>query len=211
VRTRAVRGDRGFTVVELSISMAISGVLMVAMLGILVSQSNAERRVSSFADNLEELRQTSVALQRDLRSSEPLVDLPTAPEFAKRIDLLVYRNINASTAVSLRWRVFVAGTGERQLIREELDASGNPTAVTYRLRGLADGAVFSFYKADGVAFDVSPASTEQPHDIADCTVRVRFALRAAPNRGPAPAQLTSDAQLRNRLPGGVGCQDALAP
>lgn len=195
--------ERGFTVVELMVTMAIAMSVMASILGVLVSQSRAERRVSSFADNQELLRQAMVQLQKDIRSAEPLELLPNPGDYALQIDLNVYEDIS-SPPVPITWYVDTA-TGE--LRREIKGTNGNPNVVTYRVGGVVnsyalDNNLFSFYKANGDKFDLT---TDSAADIAQCAVRIRVKLRAAPNRGPEPAQLLSDTQLRNRLPGGIGC------
>ena len=209
-RREAASTDHGFTVVELAITMAIAMLVMSSILGVLVSQSNAERRVSTFADNQEVLRQAIVLLQRDIRSAEPLEQLllpdgNPAPRshYALRIRLNVYEDIS-QPAVPIQW---VVDTTTKELRRELVDASGAPTAVTYRVRGVAnsyalDNELFRFFDATNEEFALHEGSAA---DIAHCTVRIQVNLRAAPGDGPAPFLLTSDAQLRNRLPGGIGC------
>ena len=207
---RSRRDESGFTVIELAITMGIAMSVMASILGVLVSQSRAERRVSSFADNQEELRQAVVALQRDIRSAEPLEKLPPradgkALDYAVQIKLNVYEDISAPP-VPIRW---VLDTSTRQLRRELLDGSGH---VTYRVSGVVNdyamgNHLFEFFRAEAnlPAYNLDQ---DNPADIAHCTVRIRINLRAAPNAGPEPVLLTSDAQLRNRLPGGIGCATA---
>ncbi|HUP85947.1 MAG TPA: hypothetical protein VM143_09805 [Acidimicrobiales bacterium] len=205
-RHGGISDEAGFTVIELSVTMAIAMTVMASLLGILVSQTNAEKRLSSFADNQEILRQAMVSLQRDIRSAEPLERLDPvngqaqpASAYALQIKLNVYTNISLP-AVPIRW---VVDTTKQELRRELLDGSG---AITYRVPGVVNsyGAVlFEFYKAESdTPYNLA---TDDPQDIAHCSVRIRVNLLAAPNRGPQPVLLSSDAQLRNRLPGGVGC------
>jgi type II secretory pathway pseudopilin PulG len=203
--------EAGFTLVELMITMMIAMTVMASILGVLVSQSNAERRVSSFADNQEQLRQAMVLIQRDIRSAEPLEKLPAsaappnqpaAVAYALRIDLNVFESVTAPP-VPISWKV---DTTARELRRVVRNADGSET-VTYKVVGVfndyaMDNELFAFYKANGDRYVLTAASTD---DIAHCAVRIRTRLLAAPNRGPAPGLLHSDAQLRNRLPGGIGC------
>ena len=203
--TRRGEQEHGFTVVELAITMGIAMSVMASILGILVSQSNAEKRVSSFADNQEILRQAIVLMQRDIRSAEPLEPLPNdaqgkSTRYAVEIRLNVYEDIT-QPAVPIRW---IVDTATRELRRELADGTND---VTYRVTGVVNsyalGAhLFEFFKAEGTQFQVG---VDPAADIAHCTVRIRINLRAAPNAGPSPVLLTTDAQLRNRLPGGIGC------
>ncbi len=222
-RTPREGSQAGFTLIELMITMALLSTVMAAIFGVLDSQTRTERRVQIFADNQEVLRQAIVAMQRDIRSSEPLKKLPTSPDpaclscgYALRIDLDVYDKITDPTPVPIRW---IVDTGARELRREVLDTAGNPIAVTHRLTGVSnDYAVplFTFYNANSKATSGTSTVADEdlgkynlvntnPADIASCAVRIRIDLLAAPKPGPAPARLISDAQLRNRLPGGTGC------
>lgn len=211
--------ESGFTLVELMITTALLATVMAAILGVLDSQTRTERRVRIFADNQEVLRQAIVAMQRDIRSSEPLKRLATSPEYALRIDLDVYSKITDPAPIPIRW---IVDTGTEELRREVLNSAGTPVAITHRVTGVSNNyavPLFTFYNANSKAGSGTVAATpvadedlgkydlasSNPTDIASCAVRIRIDLLAAPTPGPAPARLISDAQLRNRLPGGTGC------
>ena len=215
--TRRHGEESGFTVVELAVTMGIAMSVMASILGILVSQSNAERRVSSFADNQEVLRQAIVAMQRDIRSAEPLEQLAHPSHYATQIRLNVYEDISAPP-VPIRW---IVDTTTKELRRELLNVTVNNDGsvttvvigVTYRVPGVVNdyaigNHLFVFYTAERSQKPFALDDSSSAFDIAHCTVRIQINLRAAPNRGPEPALLTSDAQLRNRLPGGIGCATA---
>jgi prepilin-type N-terminal cleavage/methylation domain-containing protein len=201
---RMTRDDSGFTVVELAITMMIAAIVSVAITGILVSQQNAERDVHRFTLNLEDARQAMVEIQRDLRSAEPLIAVGQTSELQWKLDLKMYESISSDVPLHIRWR---ANTVTDELVREELDGSGNIIATTYRLRKVVNDdptqPLFRYYPAGDTnvpAYDVNaPGLT--PGDVAYCAVRVRIDLRATPNGGRKPVRLVSDVQLRNKLPG----------
>lgn len=215
--TRQPRAESGFTVIELMITTLILTTVMAAILGVLESQTRTERRVQIFADNQEVLRQAVVAMQRDIRSSEPLKRLCTSPEFALRIDLDVYERITDPDPVPIRW---IVDTATKELRREIVDIVEVPNAcptvtavaVTHRVTGVENSfavPLYEFFSANSSTTDESIGrynlASANPSDIASCAVRIRIQLLAAPTPGPAPARITSDTQLRNRLPGGTGC------
>lgn len=202
-------GEGGFTVVELAITTALLMTVMAAILGVLDSQTRTERRVQAFAHNQEVLRQAVVAMQRDIRSADSLKRLPSSPEYALRIDLDIYDTITDPAPIPIRWIVDPAA---KELRREVLDGAGNPTATTHRVKGVENSyavPLFTFFSANASSGNESlgryDLAVDSRTDIAVCTVRIRVELLAAPTKGPAPALLVSDAQLRNRLPGGTGC------
>jgi prepilin-type N-terminal cleavage/methylation domain-containing protein len=192
---RSSGGEGGFTVLELTIAMAISGLVMSILLGVVVSQSNAERRMGLFADNQELVRQTMVLIQRDLRSSTKVYTLTASPEYAGHIEFDYLATIDATTPTRIRW---VFDSTNHELRREVLDASGATIlSVTHRLLGVTGPAVFEPRMLDGTPFNLT---LDRSADVALCTLRVGINLIAAPNPGPNPARLASDAVLRNRLP-----------
>ena len=198
-------GEAGFTLIEVMITTMIAAIVSVALFGMLDSQTKAERRISNFVDNQEAARQAILAMQRDLRSAEPLSPLPTGEAFKFRVDLAIFDGAESTTRESIRWRVEPeTGAGPHSLVRELVYNDGT-VAVTHRLAGVANRdlgqPLFTYYQADGVAFNW----TDTPGTIAHCTIRIRINLHAAPVPGPAPARLVSDVMLRNRLPGGSGC------
>lgn len=206
-RRRRRDDDSGFTVVELAITMMMAAIVSVAITGVLISQSNAERDVSRFTVNLEEARQAMVEMQRDLRSAEPLVGIGTTEELKYKLDLRMYETITSQTPYHVRWR---ADTVSDELLREELDVNGNVTATTYRIRGVINDdptePLFRYYPAgeEAAPYDLAaPGLT--PGDVAYCAVRVRIDLRANPHDGRKPVRLISEVQLRNKLPGADEC------
>ena len=202
------RGDGGFTVTEVMISTALAALVSAAITGMLVSQTNAERDVTTFTVNHEEVRQTLVALQRDLRSAEPLIAVGTTKELENKLDLKMYESVQSTTPFHVRWRL---DTTTDELLREEVNSSGTVTATTWRLRGVANGdlaiPVFAYFRADETKYELDPAISPglTPGDVAYCTVRVAIDLRARPNGGREPVRLVSDVQLRNKLPGADEC------
>ncbi|MBW3615077.1 MAG: prepilin-type N-terminal cleavage/methylation domain-containing protein [Actinobacteria bacterium] len=208
--TSGQRGDRadgegGFTLVEVMITCMIAAIVSASLLGMLDSQTRAEQRMSDFVDNQEAARQAIVAMQRDLRSAEPLSPLATGEEFKFRVELSIFDGPDSTTSDSIRWRVEPdTGTAPPALVRELLHSDGT-VAVTHRLAGVANRSLaqplFTYYRADGTGFSWS----DTPGTIAHCTIRIRIDLRAAPIPGPEPVRLVSDVMLRNRLPGGAGC------
>jgi hypothetical protein len=49
------------------------------------------------------------------------------------------------------------------------------------------------------------AASNTPGDFSNCTVRIHISVSAAVVTGPAPFTQDLDAEIRNRLPGGIGC------
>ncbi|MDQ3107359.1 MAG: hypothetical protein M3Q68_06085 [Actinomycetota bacterium] len=192
--------ESGFTVVELAIVMLISATVMGSLIGILDSQSRAERRINALASNQEQVRLALVQVQQDLRSAEPLVELDDISKYPTQMNIM-HRDFDDDDVTYFRWRL---NTVANELVRETLATDGSVAATTFRLAGVTSNTVFRYFKTNGAELQPDPTQ-HTSRDIADCTVRVRILIDAAPEKGPQPLDNWSDVQLRNRLPGGVGC------
>ena len=199
------RSESGFTVIELAITMALTAMVSLALFGILETHSNAEHQVSQFVSNQEDVRQAIVALQRDLRSSEPLTEVSDPTQLRWRIDLKMYPDVNSTIPFQVRWRV---DASSRALLREIIDSNGVVTSTTHRLGGVTNMQdsvpIFTYYRADDTTYDLLSPDTS-PGTVAYCTVRVGIDIRGNPEGGRMPARLLSDVQLRNKLPGADEC------
>lgn len=198
---RRTRDDSGFTLVEMAVAMLIGSSMMVGLLGMLSAHTSAERRVATLTDNQESARLALVEFQRDLRSAATVLELPAAADYAAKVRL---QRIDFATDASsvVQWRV---DTAAKELVREDLDASGAVTATTYRLAGVVDTAPFRYFGQDGAEFTLTGANAVAPSRVSDCTVRMAVTLHAAPGRGPAPTLVDSDVELRNLRPGKLWC------
>jgi hypothetical protein len=90
--------------------------------------------------------------------------------------------------------------------------SSNATVVSQsfylaRVRNVESGTpVFVYYgqkNEDLVA--QSLADDGNVHDAANCAIRVHIQISSDSNPGPLPFTQTQDVEVRNRLPGNVGC------
>lgn len=194
------RNESGFTVLELTIVMMISAVVMATFAGILDSQSKAERRVNTLAANQEQVRLALVAIQQDLRSAEPLVPLADITKYPTQMEI-IHADFDTDVTTRLRWRF---DSTKQELVRETLSTSGTVTATTFRLTGVTGKTTFRYFNASGDELVPDPTA-QTSATIAGCTVKVRVLIDAAPQSGPNPLTNWSEVQLRNRRPGGAGC------
>ena len=179
----AARDEAGFTVVELMITVMISMIVMSSLLGLLSSQTKAEKRVHDVANSQEAIRLAYVELTSDLRSADPLV---AATASSVEVEL---RALDG-TARRLRWSVEPDAAGALQLVRTEIATDGTETA-SYRLPGVASADVFTFFKAGTTPIEV-PAGDEPR-----CAKRASVVLLATAEGEGAPLRLESDVDLRN--------------
>jgi Tfp pilus assembly protein PilW len=180
---RRADDEAGFTVVELMITVMISMIVMSSLLGLLTSQTKAEKRVHDVANSQEAIRLAYVELTSDLRSADPLV-AATASSIEVELRAL------DGTARRLRWSVEPDTAGGLELVRTEIATDGTETS-SYRLPGVASADVFTFFKAGITPVEV-PAGDEP-----GCAKRAAVVLLATAEGEGAPLRLESDVDLRN--------------
>lgn len=202
---RVGRGCDGFTLTEVAVTGLIMMTVMGALFGVLESGSKVERRTQAMINSQEDVRFAMGEVLRDLRAADPLLPLADVSDYPSSVELQ-YGDAGAATVV--RWAL-EATTGTLTRVRLT-QPGGTATATTYRLPSVrnADGAspttLFRYYNSEGTELTAASATGA---DFANCTIRVSITIKAdtSPDRGIQPFILTSDAELRNRIPGAVAC------
>ncbi|HZQ28067.1 MAG TPA: hypothetical protein VFA94_10255 [Acidimicrobiales bacterium] len=194
---------RGFTVVELTVTCAVLSLVLVSLLSLLDSQTRAERHLQAVVNSQEDVRFAMLAIARDVRAADPLLPLSSVDGYANQIQLQL-RDGSGTSLGYVRWILDPAAQAVSRLVLSGPNGTVTSTVFTLpRVRNAQDGLpLFRYYNSDGTELTASTATTA---DFANCTVRVHITLEADTNPGPKPFQLDSDAEVRNRLPGGIGC------
>lgn len=203
MRRPLASADAGFTVVETAMAAALLAIVMATLLQMLDVQTRAERRVRASVDNQEDVRFALVAMARDIRAADPLLPLPSTAAYSSMLELELKTSAGAHVSY-VRWQLDpTAATLTRQTLAA---AGGVASATTYSLRRVRNASVgvplFRYYNSSGAELTPDTATVA---DFANCTIRVHITVYADSSPGPAPFGSESDAELRNRLPGGVGC------
>jgi hypothetical protein len=104
-------------------------------------------------------------------------------------------------------------TARLQMVRQLMSGtSATATVVSQsfflaRVRNVdTDTPVFTYYgqhNEDLVAQTL--ANDGNLHDAANCAIRIHIEISSDSNPGPMPFTQTQDVEIRNRLPGNVGC------
>jgi type II secretory pathway pseudopilin PulG len=197
------RDAAGFTVVELSITCALLSVVLISLLSLLDSQTRAERHLHAVINSQEDVRFAMLAMARDVRAADPVLALTNVADYGNQIQVQLRDGSGASLGY-VRWLL----DGAAQSVSRQMLSGPNGTVTTTvftlpRVRNAQDGLpLFRYYNSDGTELT---AATATPADVANCTVRVHISVKADTNPGPKPFLLDSDAEVRNRLPGGIGC------
>jgi prepilin-type N-terminal cleavage/methylation domain-containing protein len=203
--------EQGFSIIEVMISTAILLIVLAMVFGVLVSLTRSEDRAQRLVGNEQNVRFELDQLAREIRAANPLVPLlnvTTADQYENQIEMVLGPTGGTQTVV--RWTY---DTTAKQMVRQLMsDTSASATVVAQsfylaRVRNIETGTpVFTYYgqhSEDLVAQTL--ANGGNLHDAANCAIRVHIQLISDSNPGPLPFTQTQDVEVRNRLPGNVGC------
>ncbi|CAA9253198.1 MAG: hypothetical protein AVDCRST_MAG20-2307 [uncultured Acidimicrobiales bacterium] len=200
------REEAGFTILEVTMVSAILLLVMGTFFGLLLSLTKTEQRTDALVGNEQDARFVLTALARDLRAANPLNTFATATEYQSKVQMTLGAVPNQQV---VRWVYDTAPASPtyRSLLRQTVAANGTVSGSTVRLRNIRNAErsppvpLFRFTSQSGV--DLVAAG--QAANVGNCAIQVHVTITADSNPGPEPFTVVSDVQLRNRLPGGVGC------
>lgn len=203
--------EQGFTIIEVVIATSLLMIVLAIFLGTLDSLTRSEDRSQRLVSNEQNVRFELDQLSREVRAANPLVPLPNsaaATDYSNQIEVVL--GPTGGTQQVVRWRY---DTAREEMVREVMSDTSDTATVTARsfflnrVRNVETGTpVFTYYgqhNEDLVATTV--ANGGNVDDPADCAVRVHIILSSDSNPGPLPFTETQDVEVRNRLPGNVGC------
>jgi type II secretory pathway pseudopilin PulG len=210
-RMRDSRDERGFTIVEVMFASTILLLVLGIVLSTLVSLTNNESRSEKLVNNEQNVRFELDQLAREIRAANPLVPLlnaSSAATYDNQIEMVLGPTGGTQTVV--RWTY---DTAAEEMVRQVMsDTSASATIVSEsffltRVRNVETGTpVFTDYGQQGEDLVAQTlANGGNVNDVANCAIQVHIILSSDSNPGPLPFTETQDVEIRNRLPGNVGC------
>ena len=188
------RGDRGTTLLEISLVSALLLVVISALLGVFDGFTRAERGIERRLDADSALRAAMGELTRDLRAADPVTPGPTSGTMATSLELSLPA-LDGGAPVPLRIRV---NEDVDMLVREVLDrVGGTPTSTRQLLDAveLADGEpVFRYFDSSGT--ELAPGTVAADR-IAACTARIEVSLAQRVGATGATRHRQASVTLRN--------------
>jgi type II secretory pathway pseudopilin PulG len=210
VLKRAARDERGMTLIELTIASGIFLTVIAIFFSLLISLTGSEKRADDLVTNEQAVRFTLTQLAKDVRASNPLVTLPTKTAYSDEIEMML--GSSGGTQQVVRWRLdTTAGSATYQTLFREVmsDATSSATVLSSskELTNVTNDesatALFAYF--DQHQQDLGANDSFTSGDVANCAIRVQVTIVANPNPGPRAFTEVQDVELRNRLPGGIGC------
>ncbi len=195
--------ERGMSVVELMVVVLMLGFVLVSLFSVLQSVTANESIQQAKVNNQEKVRFALGQLARDLRSGNPLLPAATAAGSATSAEMALGPSTGTQTYV--RW--WLSGTTLNRSILPA--AGGTPTTTKVMLTNVRNATrgitLLRYFRSSVDEMLVTGAGAVTAGDIANCTIRVRIAVASDADPGSAPFVEETDAEIRNRLPGGIGC------
>jgi prepilin-type N-terminal cleavage/methylation domain-containing protein len=173
-------GQKGFSLVELLVAMAVMLIVGSVVVSGLVSGLRATERGQARVEALTDLGRASERLARDLRFADP-VDAASPSQVIANV-------LHEVGGVLERHRVTLAVTAgtiteTRAVYRPSTAATPTTTTTSTVIDGLDPGvAVFAFAKADGQPW---VSGTDPVDDLAEITLEL---TRQLPNQDPITVQ-----------------------
>lgn len=187
------RSDRGTSLIEVTIAMALVVMVMGSILGVFDVFTRAERSQDESVQTRRDVRQAVAEVTRDVRAASTIVEPKSSARAAR--DLTITRTTGSgSEAVRFLWD---ARTGE---LRRETSATpgDTPTATRVVLARAASNPdaepTFRYYDANGEEMAAGMTSAEQ---LAACTTRVEVTLTSSSPAGKAGGTLSAAVSPRN--------------
>ena len=209
---RRSRGEDGFTVIETVVASAVLLVVLAIFFGALVSLTNTENRAENLVNNEQNVRFELTQMARDLRAGNPMVMLASQYTYAIQVEVMLGPVGGTQSVVRWYYDTDPASPTYETLTRQ-LMSDSSPTAtvlssgtVLRRVRNVESSTpLFAYYGYhNGQQVDLM-AGSFSAFDISNCSIRVSMLVISDSNPGPLPFRASEDVELRNQLPGGVGC------
>jgi prepilin-type N-terminal cleavage/methylation domain-containing protein len=208
---RARAEERGFTIIEVMVATSILLLVLALVFGSLVSLTRNEDRSQRLVSNEQNVRFELNQLAREIRAANPLVPLlnaTSASTYANQIEMVL--GPTGGTQQVVRWTY---DTSAEQMVRQIMSGTSASASVVSqsfylaRVRNVETGTpVFTYYgQANEDLVAQTLVNDGNLHDAANCAIRVSIEISSDSNPGPLPFTQTQDVEIRNRLPGNVGC------
>ncbi len=210
LRTRGDRDDhddRGMTVVELVVATALLLLVTTLIFSFMISVQNTDRRAQAIVNNEQDARGVLTEIARDIRASNPIETFAATDTYRNQIQMTLGEG---ATLKRVRWVYETSSASSRykELRREVLNNStGAVVSSSTRLRrvqNIVRNPVVDLFKYYGQSGADLVAAGNGPN-VGNCAIRVAITITADSNPGPEPFTVTQDVEVRNRLPGGIGC------
>lgn len=188
--------NRGFTLIETLVVVAITAVVMVALGGLIQYFYKTNAYVLEQAQATESARRSIESAMADLREASYGADGSYPLMAAATSSVTFYANVDSDPAIE-KVRYYLSGTtlyrGVTKAAGSPPSYAGQPEIATLVVDNIRNGTSTLFYYFDSAGNQLS-----DPVNVSlVASVRARVMTDVNPNRAPEVFTLTGDATLRN--------------
>jgi prepilin-type N-terminal cleavage/methylation domain-containing protein len=184
---RRGRSDRGVSLVEMLVVLAVTGVVATAVLSFLASFTERQRDQQVRVDTATAFTSADDRLATDVAGATSIGVQP-ANDYASRLPIV------DTAGATVTWTVSAAGLTRTEVL------GGVPSTRIVLEEAAAPGTAFRYFGPDGS--ELVPAVVG-PDRLAYCTTRIRLQVRVPTDRGTDLLQ--RDVALARRDPGSLAC------
>jgi prepilin-type N-terminal cleavage/methylation domain-containing protein len=193
------RHETGFSLVEVMVSMTIMSILIGTLLGSMDIATRGQQRQEALVANQETVRNALLQMDRDLRGANPLEPLTLTSSYSSEIEAAV---MEPSGTQYILWQLSGTTVTRSVLSAPNGNTISTQTVLTNVSNNSTGTSLFRYFNS--AETELTPANNTAG-DFANCTIRILITVGAASDPGPVPFTESSDVEIRNRLPGGIGC------
>jgi prepilin-type N-terminal cleavage/methylation domain-containing protein len=199
-RLRSRREQSGFSLVEMMISMTIMSILIGTLLGSMDIATRGQNRQEALVANQETVRQALLEMDRDLRDANPIESLATPSLYPSQVETADIAP--DGTTEFVLWQLSDTTVTRSLLSAPNGTTLSTQTVLTNVTNNSTGTSLFRYFNSANS--ELTPANNTAG-DFSNCAVRILITVSAASDPGPVPFSESSDVEIRNRLPGGIGC------
>jgi len=199
------RDDSGFTLTELLVVTAVFMIVVSALLTTLEVAQRQQRRTESIVDNQLQVTNAMQVMTREIRAANPIDVTNITDSSIMKTSITVKTGSQSSNSVKT-WRFYL--NSNRQLIAQTvLGGSSQGTYGIVLLKNVVNAPkqpLFRYF--DEFQAELTPGVVSAS-TISSCATKVVIDVVSRPEFIGAPDyEGVTEVELRNKLPGGTGCQ-----